>query len=273
MTTQTIADLRSHFGFTSTPFTREIAVRDRWVSPIFDEPLNALLRTLEGRMSAALVAPSGTGKTMLLRTLCDLLPEARYRVHEVKVTSLSRRDLCREIAVASGLELAGTYPTLMRRLQDHFRSRIEEDGVRPVLIIDEGHDLRPEVLATLRILTNFNMDSRLVLSLLLAGNSGLRELLERQDLAPVSRRLAHCATLRLLSRPETRSYMDHRLGIVGAKALPFDDQAVDAVYEITRGNLRAIDHLGLKALEIAATADVPTVDASTVVTARRHLLM
>jgi general secretion pathway protein A len=142
-----------------------------------------------------------------------------------------------------------------------------------VLLIDEGHDMRPEVLATLRILTNFAMDSRLVLSLLLAGNSQLRELLERQDLAPVSRRLAHCATLRLLSRSETRSYIDHRLAIVGAKTMPFDDQAVDAVFEITRGNLRAIDHLCLKTLEIAATADIPTVDASTVVTARRHLLM
>jgi len=71
--TQTIADLRSHFGFTSTPFTREIPVRDRWTSPIFDEPLTALLATIEHRMSAVLVAPSGTGKTMLLRTLCDHL--------------------------------------------------------------------------------------------------------------------------------------------------------------------------------------------------------
>jgi len=271
--TQTIADLRSHFRFTATPFTREIPVRDRWVSPIFDEPLTALLRTLEQRMSAVLVAPSGTGKTMLLRTLCDHLPEARYRVHEVKVTSLSRRDMCREIAVATGIEPAGIYPALMRRLQDHFRSRIEEDGVRPILIIDECHDMRPEVIATLRVLTNFDFDSKLVLSLILSGDSRLRQLLDRQDLAPVSRRMAHCATLRPLSRAETRSYMEHRAGIVGSETLPFDDQAVDAVYEITRGNLRAIDHVCLKSLDIAAADDVPTVDATIVAAARRQLLI
>jgi len=270
---QTIADLRSHFGFTQTPFTREIPVRDRWVSPIFDEPLTALLSTLEARMSAVLVAPSGTGKTMLLRTLCDLLPEARYRLHEVKVTSLSRRDMCREIAVATGIEPAGTYPTLMRRLQAHFRSGAEEDGVRPVLIIDEAQDMRPEVLATLRVLTNFDLDSRLLLSLVIAGDSGLKRLLERQDLVPVSRRMAHCATLRLLSRSETRSYIEHRAGIAGVDTLPLDDQAIDAVYEITRGNLRAIDHVCLKSLEIAAAADVSTIDAATVANARRHLLM
>jgi type II secretory pathway predicted ATPase ExeA len=243
------------------------------MSPIFDQPLNALLTTLDARMSAVLVAPSGTGKTMLLRTLCEQLPAARYRVHDVKVTSLSRRDMCREIAVAAGIEPAGIYPALMRRLQDHFRSRIEEDGVRPTLIIDECHDMRPEVLATLRVLTNFEMDSKLVLSLILAGDSRLRHLLDRHDLAPVSRRMAHCATLRLLSRVETRSYMEHRTTIVGSNTLPFDDQAVDAVFEITRGNLRAIDHVCLKSLEIAAAADVATIDAATVATARRHLLM
>ncbi len=271
--TQTITDLRSHFGFTQTPFTREIPVRDRWTSSIFDEPLTALRSTLEARMSAVLVAPSGTGKTMLLRTLCDRLPEARYRVHEVKVTSLSRRDMCREIAVVIGIEPAGTYPTLMRKLQVHFRSRAEEDGVRPVLIIDEAQDMRPEVLATLRVMTNFDMDSRLLLSLILAGYTGLKRLLERQDLAPISRRMAHCATLRLLSRAETRSYIEHRATIVGSDSAPFDDQAIDAIYEITRGNLRAIDHVCLKALETAAAAEVPTVDPATVATARRHLLM
>ena len=85
--------------------------------------------------------------------------------------------------------------------------------------------------------------------------------------------MAHCATLRLLSRSESRAYIEHRVGIVGSDNLPFDDQAIDAVYEITRGNLRAIDHVCFKALETAAAADAPTVDAATVSTARRHLLM
>ena len=50
------ADLRSHFGLSAMPFTREIAVSDRWCSPIFDEPLADLRSTLEQRMSAVLIA-------------------------------------------------------------------------------------------------------------------------------------------------------------------------------------------------------------------------
>jgi type II secretory pathway predicted ATPase ExeA len=273
MTTETIKDVRAHFGLTSIPFTREIVVGHRWSTPLFGEPLTALLGTVEARMSAALIAPSGTGKTLLLRTLRSLLPEARYRVHYIKLTSLSKRDLCREIALACRFDISGNYPIMMRKLQDAFRSQADDEGLRPVVLMDDSHDLRPEVVPMLRVLTNFDMDSRLVVSFILAGNTRLRTVLERSDLECVRRRLAHVATLRLLSRAETTEYIQHRLHIAGATQSPFDSQAVDAVYEITRGNLRAIDHLACKSLELAAHKGVPTVDATLVASARQNLML
>jgi type II secretory pathway predicted ATPase ExeA len=271
--TDTPKDLRAHFGFTTMPFTREVAIQDRWSTPLFDEPLAALLHTVEQRMSAALLAPSGAGKTMLLRSLRALLPEARYRVRYVKLTPLSKRDLCREIATACALDLTGSYPVLMHKLQDAFRSQSDDDGLRPVLLIDESQDLRPDVLTTFRVLTNFDMDSRLVLSLVLAGDTQLRALLDRPELEPIRRRMAHFASLRLLSRTETADYMHHRLRIAGATQSPFDSQALDAVYEITRGNLRAIDHLARKSLEWAAQRNIPAVDPTAVAAARQNLLL
>jgi type II secretory pathway predicted ATPase ExeA len=265
------ADTRSHFGLAELPFTREISVENRWHSPHFEEPLADLLRTLDQRQSALLVAPAGTGKTALLRALRARLPEARYKVHYVKVTSLSKRDICREIAAAVGIAPAGSYPMLVRRVQEKFEAVQGDDGLRPVLILDEAHDMRPEVLAILRIITNFDMDSRLVLSVVLAGQPGLAQLLQREELEAVSRRLAHCSTLRLLSRTETRSYMEHRLRLVGARTFIFDDQSTDAVFEMCRGNLRATDQLCRKSLEVAALAGVLVVDSTIVVTARQRL--
>lgn len=106
-------DFRSRFGFHTTPFTREISVSDRFQSEVFDAAIQGLVGTLEHRMSAAVIAASGTGKTTLLRTLIeDHLPEARYRVHYVKVADLSKRDLCREIAAAVGISPAGAMATM-----------------------------------------------------------------------------------------------------------------------------------------------------------------
>ena len=265
-------DFRSRFGFHTTPFTREVAIRDRYKNPIFDEVIAALAQVADERMSAALIAPAGTGKTAILRALVEEhLPEARYRIHYTKVTDLSKRDMCREIAMASGVPPAGSYPYLVRNLQERFSSLSETDGLRPVLILDDAHDFRPQVLGVLRALTNFEMDSRLVLCVLLVGQPPLRELLRQAAFEDVARRLSHYATLRLLSRTETASYLQQRSTIAGATTVPFDSKALDAIYEIGRGNLRATDHLALKGLEVAHREKADVVDHNHIVSARKVL--
>ncbi|MBW2735624.1 MAG: AAA family ATPase [Deltaproteobacteria bacterium] len=261
-------DLRAHFGLHVIPMTREIAVRDRWKHDIYEEVLADLKDTVAQRRSAAIIGPSGAGKSGILRSLADALPEARYRVHYVKVTDLSKRDFCREIAVALGSEPAGYYGALVRTIQQRCQSLLEQESLRPVILLDEAHDIRPDVLAILRVLTNFEMDSRLVVSVVLAGQSALRQLLRRDDLEAVARRIAHYASLRLLSRQETRHYVEHRLAIAGAKTDLFDSAAHDAVYEAAQGNLRAINRLALKSLEIAAAQRSKVVGADLVAAAR-----
>lgn len=270
MTTK-LKDLRSRFGFHATPFTRELAVKDRFPLPETDEVIAAMLRTLDVRMSCALIAPAGTGKTSVLRAVLASLPEARYRTHYVKVTGLSKRDLCREIAQAIGLPPAGSYPSLVRKLQDRFRETSDTDGLRPVLIFDEAQDLRPDTLAMLKVLTNFDMDSRLVLSIILAGQGGLRNLLRRDDLEDVARRISHYATLRTLTRDEVDKYIEHRCTIAGASSVPFDSGAIDALFEIGRGNLRATDQLARKSLEFAHQRDRDACSATEVAHARKQL--
>jgi type II secretory pathway predicted ATPase ExeA len=207
----------------------------------------------------------------LLRRLASRLPEARYRVHRVKVTGLSKRDLCREIASACSTAPAGNYPMLVRRLEERFQSTLDTDGLRPVLFLDEAHELRPDVLGMLRLLTNFEMDSRLVLSLVLCGQTPLGKLLSRDDQEAIARRLAFYATLRPLSAEETRSYVEHRCTIAGASSCPFDNTALDALFEMSRGNLRAIDALALESLERAASAKLSAVSANHVAAARKVL--
>ena len=267
----TAPDLRATFGFHTTPFTREIRAQDQLPLPFLDEALGGLLRAVESRMSCALLGPAGAGKTALLRRLVAELPEARYHVHYVKVTGLSKRDMCREITVACGAVPAGSFPMLVRRLQERFQTVADSDGRRPVLILDESQDLRPEVLAMLRLLTNFEMDSRLVLSLVLAGQGALKQLLSRDDQEAMARRIIHYAQLRLLSREEVDTYVAHRCALAGASTPPFDARALDALFEIGRGNLRTTDDLALKSLEHAAFGGHKAVSVHHIVAARKDL--
>jgi type II secretory pathway predicted ATPase ExeA len=268
---QSSPELRGRFGLHAIPFTREIRVEEQMHMPFADEALDGLFNAVDQRSSAALVAPAGTGKTALLRRLVARLPEARYQVRYVKVTSLSKRDMCREIAAACGIPPVGAYPFLVRGLQERFETCASTEGLRPVLLLDESHELRPDVLGILRIITNFEMDSRLVLSVVLAGQPALQTMLAREDQQAVTRRLSHCATLRLLSRDETAGYVAHRSAIAGAMQPPFDAPSVDALYELSRGNMRAIDQLALKSLQAAARANADVVSSPHVLAARKDL--
>jgi len=261
----------SPMGLRKTPFTRELAVAERFALPHQAEATEALAEAVRQRMSAALIAPAGTGKTVALRVLVAGLPDARYQVRYVKVTGLSKRDLCKEIAAACGLSPTGIYPALVRKLQDAFAHASGTDGLRPVIVLDEAHDLRPDSLAVLSLLTNFEMDSRLVVSLILAGQPPLKTMLGRPDQAAMAQRLAHYASLRLLSRDETHAYVVHRCALAGAQTDPFDSDAHEALFEMSLGNLRAIDRIALKALELAARAGASAVSSGEAIQARKLL--
>lgn len=264
-------DFHAHFGFRKTPFTREVEVTEMFDMPHLTDTRDALLTRIERRMSVAILAPAGAGKTCLLRAVHERLPAARYRVHYVKVTDLSKRDLCREIATAMGVQPAGSYPMLVRRLQEDLVTTGSTDGVRPVLVLDEAHDIRADVLGLVRILTNFEWDARLVVSVVLAGQPRLERLLKDVACEDVAQRIAYYARLRLLSRDETAPYIAHRCRVAGADTVPFDQGALEALFEMTRGNLRAIDRLALGALDQAAARGASAAGSSDVTAARTHL--
>lgn len=264
-------DMLAHYGFRKTPFTLEISPEEHLDLPHFDNALTRIIRAVDKRFCVTITAVPGAGKTSLIRLLEYRLPDARYRLHYVKVTNLSKQDFCREIAAVCGIAPVGSYPNLVRKLQEHWETSSAVDGLRTILVIDEAHDIRPEVLAILRILTNFEMDSRLVISIILAGQSSLKAMLGRDELEDVAKRIATYVDLRLLSRDETVSYIEHRCAIAGASNTPLDTTAIEAIYEMSRGNMRAIDRLALEALELATEAKVDVVSSGHVVAAKRNL--
>jgi type II secretory pathway predicted ATPase ExeA len=75
--------------------------------------------------------------------------------------------------------------------------------------------------------------------------------------------------LRALSREEIGRYVEHRCTVAGAVTVPFDPGAIDALFEIGRGNLRATDQLARKALEAAHLTDQDVCGSAHVAQARK----
>lgn len=256
------------FRFLTPPFSREIKIDQRFRLDDIEAEIKALQDTVEARQSAVLVAPAGGGKTVVLRALRAALPEARHRVVYLKLADLSVRDMCRQVALAMSVPPTGQYPRLVQAIEERFRSGYEEQGMRQVLIFDDAHEMRPEVVRLLRLLTNFEMDSRLVVSIILTGQMPLKARLMEADLEDIRQRLVHCGELRLLGRDDSKRYLDHRVKIAGVAKSPFADGAKEALFEVTRGNMRALDKLAMASLKAAAAAGRDIVEAGDVGAAR-----
>jgi type II secretory pathway predicted ATPase ExeA len=256
------------FRFVTVPFTREINIEHRFHAEFIESEIKSLTEIVEARQSAAIVAPAGTGKSLVLRALRGSLPEARYRVIYLKLANLSVRDMCRQIAVGLGLPSAGHFPSLVKHLEEKFRAGYETQGLRQVLLFDDAHEMRYEAIRLVRLLTNYDMDSKLVVSIILCGQGPLKQKILTSEMEDIRQRLNHCSELRLLTREETKDYIEHRVKIAGAAKSPFSNDAIQALFEITHGNMRALDKMATASLKAADAAGRAAVSASDVASAR-----
>lgn len=253
------------------PFTREIDINLRFNLPQFEEAAEGLFQAVQKRTLASFIAPAGCGKTVVLRNLMERLPEARYQVGYIKVADLSQRDMCREIAHTIGAKTAGAFHSLVRNVQDHFSTTHGAQGRQPVLLIDDAHEMRPLTVSILKLLTNFKMDSKLLVSIILTGQPKMRDLLKREELQDIAQRIYHHTELRLLSAEESKDYLHHRCTVAGLSPFPFDDSATQSIFVLSRGNMRVMDLLCLKSLELASKRNLSGVGESLIMEAKKTI--
>ena len=131
----------------------------------------------------------------------------------------------------------------------------QEKKQLPVLIIDEAHHLRNEVLEDLRLLTNFELDSQRRMCMVLVGLTELRRRLAMSMHESLAQRIVTQHHFAALTGSETETYLQHRLQMAGAAELPyFEPNAIEALFNAARGMPRQINRIAHYAL-LAAFLD------------------
>ena len=130
-----------------------------------------------------------------------------------------------------------------------------------MLIVDEAHHLRNDVLEDLRLLTNFAMDSASRLCLVLIGLTELRRRLSMAVHESLAQRLIVKHHLRGLGREELDAYLTHCLRLAGCEVPLFEPPAVEALFQGARGLPRLINRIAHYGLSAAALENTRTVTA------------
>ncbi|MEM7259385.1 MAG: AAA family ATPase, partial [Pseudomonadota bacterium] len=174
---------------------------------------------------AVITGATGSGKTSLIRKLLQS-NDSSLSVGLVANTNIeSFEELLQWMLLASGIEPPEIGKVQLYKLfSDHLVQK-HESGQRPVFIIDEAQNLKPEFIEHLRLLSNLNADRYDLIQLVLVGLPELRETLADPSLLPFVHRVAVDCHLESLDLEETHAYIRHRLMVAGAQHEIFNNDS------------------------------------------------
>jgi general secretion pathway protein A len=243
-----------YFGFIKEPFAADVRVEDLYPAPYLAATAERILYAVRLGAVSIVTGEVGSGKSTALRYTAHKLHPSQYRVIPVIATSGSLIEVLRQICI--GLEVSYTN-TSVSKLTKVIRDVVTEATQRkqvPVLVIDEANLIRLEVLAELHTLCQFDMDSKPLLPLILAGQNNLLDKLMYHTSRPLASRVIGRSHLEGLKAKDMAGYLKHHLEIAGISEQLFSDEAILAIHQGSGGLLRRANLLAKGAL-IAAAAE------------------
>lgn len=250
---------RQHFGLLAHPFSNEIEPEDLFPAAATKELEARMDLLLELRGIGLVTGDSGSGKTSSARKVLAALHSSLYRVIYVCLSTGNVLDIYKTIAWELGLSVERSRAALYRQIRSEVSRLVTEARCRPILVIDEAHHLRSEVLEDLRLLTNYKMDAENRLCLLFLGQTELRRRLAMSVHEALAQRIVVRFHLTPLTRNELPAYLAHRLARAGTQIPLFEPPAQEALFQASAGLPRKVNLLAHHSLLASALARAKTV--------------
>lgn len=255
----------THYGLTERPFT---LVPDPGFLFWSEAHARAFAMLEYGIMTRApitlITGEVGSGKTTLLHHLMDTNRDD-VTIGLIANAHGDRNELLRWVLMSLGQSAPADahYVDMFGQFQTYLVSEYAA-GRRVILIFDEAQNLTRDVLEELRMFTNINAGKDELLQLIIVGQPELRDLILRPDLRQFAQRVASSFHLPEMDQNGVAAYITHRLQVAGTQSEIFDEAAVRAIHEATRGVPRLINQLCDLALVYGFTMDRVDVDRSVI---------
>lgn len=252
----------SLFGLKWNPFAPDVPLEGLMPTP----PIQNFLWRVESLARdeggfALVTGDPGTGKSVALRFLIESLSKQR----DVKVGVLTRPqagtlDFYRELGDLFALQVSPNNRWHgAKSLRERWQAYIEASLFRPILLIDEAQDMVPIVLNELRLLFSTQLDSYLLLTVVLCGDGRLPEKFRSDDLLPLGSRIRARLTLEPQSPEHLLEVLRHLLAKAGNPRL-MSEGLMKTLCDFSAGNLRALANTASELLAEAVQRDSKELD-------------
>lgn len=234
----------AYWGLREKPFENSPDPKYLFPSSEHRAAVEALAYAVKERKGGALLTGDyGCGKTLLIRVLAQLLYKDGTSVAVINYPRLTGAEMLREMLYQLGSDLNTTSKLRLSRAIGEMLHKAALAGKHTLLIIDEAQVIEKKaILEELRLLLNYQMNDRFLLTLLLVGQPELRE--QVSAIPQLDQRLAVRSHLHTFDLMDTAQYISYRTNVAGAGRAIFTDDAVEEIYNRSFGCPRRINNLG-----------------------------
>ena len=232
------------FGLKRPPFAMSPDPRLFFRSHTHLETLASLIYGVRERKGFILLTGNvGTGKTMLLRTLLESIDPNVVFSHIIN-TDVNFIELLQMILSDFGLPIAGRSKVEMTDALFTFLVDTRLEGKVPLVVVDEAQNLTPEVLESLRMLSNLETPRHKLMQILLCGQPELRVKLRQGSLRQLAQRIAVSCELKPFQPREVERYIHQRIKMSGGDSSDiFPHAVIERIAELSGGVPRLINIL------------------------------
>lgn len=259
-------DLCTRYGLEFNPFIKNskdiLFEGSEYKEAIFR--LDYLAKT---RGFGLLTGSPGRGKTTAVRNWSKKLNPSLYKVVYSSLSTVTVNDFYRAMASALGTQPSHRKTENFSAIQREITRLALDKKKTPVIIIDEANYVRNDVLNDLKILFNFEMDSRDRAVILLVGLPQINSTLQLGIHEPLKQRIIMNYNLDGFAKDEARSYIDLKLRGAGCSQPIFDDMALEAIVNASDGTARMINKFCNSSLVIGNSKEASTITADIVMQA------
>jgi len=245
---------RQFYALSGAVFDKALPPEKFFRPKVFSEALARLEYAVSTRDIVCLVGDIGTGKTSVVRALRERLADGKHKFAYVGNPTIKARGVLSAAAYQLGLDVGFSLPRILRELTRHL-VELRQRAVTPVIVFDEIQLADFGMTEALRLLVSHELDSQVLLAIVLVGHESFLDRLKLAAYQSLNQRIAVRYRLRPLDLPETLAYIDHHLKVAGATHRLFEDEALEQVYQATKGVPRKVNLLCTHALLTGAAEE------------------
>jgi len=261
---------KTYYGLTFDPFTKDTEIKHFYKSKEFKEALNRIEFLKSTKGIGLITGQPGIGKSSLLRYFESTLNPNLYKCVYIPLSTLTVMDFYKALCDGLGIIPAFKKVTMFKQIQEAIYNYSYNKSITPVIILDEAQFLKNAILDDLRIILNFNMDSKDHAILLLVGQTTFINQLQRQNHDALRQRIVVNYYLNGLSKEEVKEYISSKLAFAGCHEPLFNDDAFELLFSCTNGLLRPLNTIARLCLISGAAKQTRSIDSEIVFNAQKE---